>query len=119
MPHAKRLEEKGGLHHLRDALAQTLAETVEFPKGVLITVVGAKVTRDTRHAKGLVSVFPVSMEKEALKTLNKSSRKIKEGLANKLRLRRIPEIHWACDETEENASAIEMAISQLKAKGEL
>ena len=119
VPHTKRLEEGGGMHHFRDALAAVLAERIEFPRGCLVTVMDAKITRDTLHAKGVLSVLPVSMEKDVLKILTASSREIKDGLAKRLRLRRIPNMYWSFDETENYVGTIDDTINALKKKGEL
>ncbi len=119
MPHTKRLEEGGGMQRFRDALARVLAERVEFPKGALVTLTDAKVTRDTRHAKGVISVFPIAMEKAVLAALEEYRHDIFEGLAEKLRLRRIPDIHWGIDRTEERVANIDEEIESLRKKGEL
>lgn len=119
MKHTKRLEEGGGMQHFRDALAAVLAERVEFPRGSLVTVMDAKITSDTLHAKGVLSVLPVSMEKDVLNALAEYSHEIKEGLAEKLRMRRIPKLHWTFDETEAYVGDIDDTINALKKKGEL
>jgi len=119
VPHTKRLEEGGGMQHFRDALAAVLAERVEFPKGALVTVMDAKITRDTLHAKGVLSVLPNTMEAEVLRTLAEYEHDIKDGLAEKLRLRRIPNFFWSFDETEATAGEIDETINTLKKKGEL
>jgi ribosome-binding factor A len=117
--HTKRLEEGGGMQHFRDALAQVIAETVEFPRSTLVTVMDAKITSDTRHAKGVLSVLPVSMEQEVLRTLIAEQHDIKEALAERLRLRRIPKLHWSFDQTEANVGQIDETIHTLKKRGEL
>lgn len=119
MAYTRRLEQGGGMHHFREALAQVLIEKVEFPKGSLVTVLDAKVTKATTHAKGVLSVLPASMEQEVLAALQEYTHEIKEGLAEKLRLRRIPTLHWTFDETEDFAAGIDRTIEELKAKGEL
>jgi ribosome-binding factor A len=119
MPHTRRLEEGGGMQHFREALAQVLAERVEFPIGILVTVLDAKVTKATTHAKCVISVLPATRKKEVLETLEEYRRDIKEGLSERLRLRRIPRLHWCFDETEEIASGVDLAILELKKKGEL
>lgn len=119
MRHTKRLEEGGGMQHFRDALAEVLAEKVEFPRGSLVTVMDAKVTSDTRHAKGVLSVLPLHMEQEVLRTLINADHEIKQGLSKHLRLRRIPDLHWSFDETEAQVGAIDDTINELKEKGEL
>lgn len=107
------------MQHFRDALAQVLRERVEFPAGAFVTVLDAKVTKATTHSKAVISVLPTSMEKDVLATLKDYDREIKEGLSEKLRLRRIPTLHWTFDETENVASGIEKTIWELKQKGEL
>jgi ribosome-binding factor A len=119
MPHTKRLEEGGGMQHFRDALAQVVREVVEFPAGAFVTVIDAKVTSDTKHAKGVLSVLPVGMESEVIKTLKEYEKEIKAGLAERLRLRRMPRLHWGFDHTEDYVGSIDDIINQLKAKGEL
>jgi ribosome-binding factor A len=119
MPHTKRLEEGGGIQHFREALAQVVREVVEFPPGAFVTVLDAKITRDTKHAKGIISVLPVEMENEVLKLLKEAEHDIKEGLGETLRLRRIPRLHWGFDRTEDHAADIDQTIAELQRKGEL
>lgn len=119
MPHTKRLEEGGGMQHFREALALVVREVVEFPQGAFVTVVDAKITRDTKHAKGVISVMPIEMEDAVLKTLKEAEHDIKEGLAEQLRLRRIPRLHWGFDHTEDFVGNIDDTINELRAKGEL
>ncbi|MBU0540129.1 ribosome-binding factor A [Patescibacteria group bacterium] len=119
MPHTRRLEEGGGMQHFQDALAEAIAENVEMPSGGIITLLEAKVTRDTTQAKGVISVFPTMLEEEALLALKESGRDIKDALAKKLRLRRIPHIHWTFDHTETEAEKIEKTIEELRKRGEL
>lgn len=107
------------MQHFRDALARVLVERVEFLPGTLVTLVDAKVTRDTKNAKGVISVYPTSGADEALRRLEESSHEIKEGLAEALRLRRMPRLHWELDTTEANAAEIEQTLAELKKKGEL
>ncbi|MFH1078012.1 MAG: ribosome-binding factor A [Patescibacteria group bacterium] len=119
MPHTKRLEEGGGMQRFRDALALVISERVEFPMGALVTLVDAVITRDTRHAKGTISVLPVTMEGACLAALEEYRPEINEGLAKHLRLRRIPKLHWETDHTEEHAAQIDAEIQRLKNEGQL
>ncbi|MBP9864534.1 ribosome-binding factor A [Patescibacteria group bacterium] len=119
VPHTRRLEEGGGMQHFRDALAAVLAQRIEFPRGVLVTVVNAKITSDTRNAKGVLSVLPEDKQTEVLKILKASEHDIKDGLAERLRLRRIPNLHWSFDTNEAYVGTIDDVINELKKKGEL
>ncbi len=107
------------MDHFRDALAAVMRERVEFPPDVFVTVLDAKVTKATTHAKGVISVIPIAMEKTVIETLKEFDHEIKEGLTEKLRLRRIPTLHWSFDHAEDYAAGIEKTIQELKNKGEL
>jgi ribosome-binding factor A len=113
------LRVEAGFEHLKDAFAQVLAEDVEFPKGVLVTVLSAKITASTGHAKFVMSVFPENMKDEVIRTLEEFDHEIKDGLAKGLRLRRMPRIHYAFDDTEAHASIIDNALLELRKKGEV
>ncbi len=108
-----------GFEHLREGLAEAFARVVEFPPGVFVTVLGAKMTANTAHAKITISVFPENKQKEVLETLAHSEADIKQELSESLRLRRIPKIHYVFDENEAYAADIERALYELKQKGEL
>lgn len=107
------------MEHLREAIAQILRENIEFPMGVFVTVLDAKMTRNAKYASVQLSVMPVSEEKAVLETLTKQSHTIKDEMAHRLRMRRIPSIHWAFNETESNAANIEKILLELREKGEL
>lgn len=113
------LRVEAGFEHLKDAFARVLAEDVEFPLGMLVTVLSAKITASTGHAKFTMSVFPESMKDEALRTLEEYDHEIKDGLAKRLRLRRMPRIHYAFDNTEAEAAVIENELLELRKKGEI
>lgn len=108
-----------GFEHLREALAMIVPRVVEFPPGVFVTFLSTKVTANTAHAKVVISVFPESGEQAAVDALNMATREIKEELVDRLRLRRVPKIHYVLDRTEAEASKIERELHDLKEKGEL
>ena len=103
----------------QQALAEALEEAVEFPIGILVTVVDAHITPDTKHATGTLSVLPEGREGEALQALRRDEHDIKDTLAHALRLRRIPKLHWRFDTTEAEAAEIEEDLHTLEQKGEL
>jgi len=105
---------EAGFEHLKEALAETFAKDVEFPRGSFVTVLAAKLTANTMHAKITLSVFPESMKDEVRRSLEQFRHEIKDGLAQRLRLRRIPRLHYYFDETEAEAAVIEEAINEYK-----
>lgn len=114
MPHTK----DAGFEHLKEAFAELLTE-VEFPPGVFVTVLEAKIAANSAHATFTLSVFPDGKDDVVLATLNGAKHDLKDGLAKTLRLRRIPDLHYNFDHTESEAAVIENAINDLKRKGEL
>jgi len=110
---------EAGFSHLRDAIAEVFARVVEFPVGVLVTVLDAKVTANTVHAKVTLSVFPETEERAVLDVLEQYRHDIKDMLSDRLRLRRIPRLHYTFDRTEAKAEHIERTLHELKEKGEL
>jgi len=113
------LRVEAGFEHLREAMAEVLSRDVEFPVGTFVTVLSAKVTANTGHAKFVLSVFPEGMKDAVLETLRDREGDIKNGLATRARLRRIPRLHYGFDDTEAEAEGIERALFELKQKGEL
>lgn len=110
---------EAGFEHLREAFAETIAKEVEFPLGVFVTVIGAKITANSNHAKFILSVIPESRRSDALDALQEYQHEIKDGLAKRLRLRRIPHLHYAFDDTEAEAADVEAELNRLKKEGEL
>ncbi len=113
------LRVEAGFEHLRDTLAEIMPRVVEFPPGIFVTILSAKVTANTAHAKITISVFPESREQEVQEILAAHHHEMKEALADGLRLRRIPKLHFVFDRTEAYAADIERALHELKEKGEL
>lgn len=110
---------EAGFEHLREAIARVLTEVVEFSPGMLVTVMDAKVTANTAHARVVLSVFPETKQDEAKETLRQYDHEIKEGLARNLRLRRIPRLHYVFDPTEAYVGHIDDVILELKKRGEI
>ncbi len=107
---------ESGFERLREAMAEVFSERIEFPLGSFVTVLKAKMTANTAHAAFTLSVMPVSMEEEVLKTLEHNMRDLKDSLAHKLRLRRIPKLHFMFDHTEDRAAQIDELINKALAE---
>lgn len=101
------------------ALAESIKRAVDFPPGMIVTLVAAEITANTRFAKGVISVLPDSEAKHAIEMLEEYAPYIKEELNRKIRLRMTPSLHWELDYTEAEAAKIENAISDLTKMGDL
>lgn len=113
------LRVEAGFEHLREAMAEAIEREVEFAPGILVTVLAAKVTANTAHAKVVLSVFPETAKEFVLEQLRASEREIKHHLSAHLRLRRIPRLHYTFDDTEADAADIEAELYRLKQQGDL
>lgn len=113
------LRVEAGFEHLKDAMGRVLIEDVEFPPGTLVTVLSAKITANTGHAKFVLSVFPETRKEEVLEILEHHQAEIKDGLAQRVRLRRIPRLHYEFDDTEAEAAVVDNALLELRKKGEV
>lgn len=103
---------EAGFEHLREAFARVLSQVVEFPVGAFVTVLSAKVTANTAHARITLSVMPVAQENAVLEALRRYDHDIKDALVHEIRLRRVPRLHYVFDRTEEDASHLESLINQ-------
>jgi ribosome-binding factor A len=108
-----------GNEHFREALAQVLVEVVEFPPGVFVTVLEAKISPSQHDAVATLSILPADRQQDVLSALETYRHDIKDSLAKVIRLRQIPKFEWRFDETGKYVERIDKTIEELKKKGDL
>ncbi len=115
MPHDTRRPDRVA-EAIREAVATFLAEGVKDPRITgLVTVTGAQVTRDLRHAKVFVSVLGSDTERAAtFDGLASLAGHLRARLGRQLRLRLAPEITFRPDESIAYAARIETLLEQVK-----
>jgi ribosome-binding factor A len=101
---------------IREEVARFLAEDVKDPRITrLVTVTGAEVTRDLRHAKVFVSVMGTDAERAAtFEGLASVAVHLRAKVGRALRLRLAPEITFRPDESIARAARIEDLLAQIK-----
>jgi len=101
---------------IREAVATFLAEDAKDPRITgLVTVTGAQVTRDLRHARVFVSVLGSTAERAAtFEGLASLAGHLRRHLGRALRLRVAPEITFQEDESVAYAARIETLLESLK-----
>jgi ribosome-binding factor A len=101
---------------IREEVATFLAEDAKDPRITrLVTVTGAQVTRDLRHAKVFVSVMGSEADRKAtFEGLASVATHLRARVGRALRLRLAPEIVFLPDESVERAARIESLLSQIK-----
>jgi ribosome-binding factor A len=101
---------------IREAVAMFLAEGVKDPRVTgLVTVTGAQVTRDLRHAKVFVSVLGTDVERAAtFEGLTSVASYLRARIGRDLRLRLAPEITFHLDTSSAYAARIETLLESVK-----
>jgi ribosome-binding factor A len=101
---------------IREEVATFLAEGVKDPRIMgLVTVTGAQVTRDLRHAKVFVSVLGTESERNAtFSGLASLAGHLRSRLGRTLRLRMAPEISFQPDESIAYAARIDTLLEGIK-----
>ena len=100
---------------IREEVATFLAEDAKDPRITrLVTVTGAQVTRDLRHAKVFVSVMGSDADRKAtFEGLASVATHLRSRVGRALHLRLAPEITFVPDESIERAARIETLLSQI------
>jgi ribosome-binding factor A len=96
---------------LQPALAAAVNRELELPN-VLVTVSFVKCSQDLKYATVGVSVLPAGWQGTALKKLRQKAGVIAANLKKTLLIRRIPQLRWVVDATENKASSIEAALAE-------
>ena len=104
---------------IRQTVGAFLTSDVRDPRIGFVTVVGVDVSADLSHAKVRVSVMGSEEEKEkSLEGLASAARYLRGQLAQELRLRTSPELHFHLDRGIEHAQRIDRVLRELKEEGE-
>jgi len=96
-----------------------LAEDVKDPRvRGLVTVTGAEITRDLRHARVFVTVMGTEADQAAtFEGLASAAHHLRSRVAKALRLRVAPEIEFRPDRSVAYAARIDALLESLKEKG--
>ena len=104
---------------IREEVAMFLADDVKDPRiRGLVTVTGAEITRDLRHAKVFVTVMGSEPEQAAtFEGLESLAHHLRTRIGRALRLRVAPEIEFKQDRSVAYAARIETLLGQVRKDG--
>ena len=113
---ARRIERVSSL--MRHEISELLQRQVKDPRlSNFVAVTEVSTTPDLRYAKVFVSCLGSEEEKEEmLKGLEAAANFLRNQLAKRLRLRRIPELSFHWDDSIERGSHILQLIDELSTK---
>ncbi len=84
---------------LQQVLATLIRSELRDPRVAGVTVTGADVAKDLRHAKVRVSVLGSDEDlAAAVQVLNRAAGRLRHGVGRVLSLRYLPELHFQADE---------------------
>ena len=100
---------------LRQLLSGILAQEVKDPRVGFATITDVRLSPDLRYARVLVSVLGTPEEKrETLAALVRAAGFIRRQVAARVRLRHVPEITFAYDDTIEHGDRMLQLIEEIK-----
>lgn len=109
----KRSDRVGDL--LLELVSELLREEVSDPRIGPITLTGADVSKDLRHARIYFTLLSQSGDKaEVLSGLKSATGYIRGKVARELKLRFVPTIEFVYDESRDQARRIEDLLQQVK-----
>ena len=99
---------------MKKELGEIILQKVKDPRIGFVTVTDVEVTGDLQNATIYISVLGNESEKEAtLKGLEKAKGFIRTEIGKRIRLRVIPEIEFAFDESIAYGNRIETLLTQV------
>jgi ribosome-binding factor A len=104
---------------VRDEISRLLLRELKDPRIGFVTITGASVSPDLRHARVFVSVLGEEAAREAsLSALRSASGFIQRALFRNLRLKHSPLVTFHLDDSMERGERIERVLRQIREGGE-
>jgi len=102
---------------VREELSEIIGFEMSDPRLAAVDVTEVHVTPDSRHAHVKVEVSGDEREEEqALAALDHARHYLRNELARRLNLRRIPELHFTGSRLSEAAGRVELLLKRAKKK---
>ena len=110
MASARRIEKLQML--LRDELARIIDREFDFPDRRMITITQVTISSDARYATVLLSVLGAD-PKHTVKALDEEVWRVQQMINRRLRMRPVPQIHFAVDVGEAKRQGVEKSLASL------
>jgi ribosome-binding factor A len=95
-----------------EEISKIIHEEIKDKEVGFVTVTDARITNDLSFAKIYITTLNNDRDK-VLKALNKASSFIRTMLCDKIKIRKMPEIHFVYDESIEYGKKIEDIIERI------
>jgi ribosome-binding factor A len=95
---------------LRDLVSEALISELSLKQGVFVTLAKVTTSKDLRHARVSVSVYPHEESHYVKVTLKKESHALEKFVHSKLYMNPMPRLRFILDDTEEKADEVEKIL---------
>lgn len=99
---------------LRREIATIVQQELEHEGMGLISITDVEVSRDLGHARIYVSVLDIEHAGEVIRTLNQSAGQVRHQLAQRVRMRSVPELRFLHDTSGETGDRIEQLLAAAR-----
>ncbi len=100
---------------IREEIADIIMNKIKHKTLGFVTVTGAKVSDDLRHATIFLSIFNAAESRKTVRKLNASASFIKGELCRRLNMKYVPSLHFSIDEALEYGNKIDRLLNEIKA----
>ena len=101
---------------IQRSLADLIRTEVRDPRVGMVTLTGVELSRDHSHAKVFFTVLgAASAAEDALEGLGRAAGFLRSELAHRLTTRKVPELHFAYDESVERGVRLSRLIDEAVA----
>ena len=97
---------------IRRDLATLLQKELKDPEVGFVSLSDVEVSRDLSHAKVYITCFDPDSAVTSIKALRRAAPFLRSRLAKMMRMRHVPELHFAHDDSVEKGSHIDDLISR-------
>jgi ribosome-binding factor A len=98
-----------------EVIAELLRKDIRDPRLQAVTLTGAKVSKDLRHARVYFNLLGgLSDPREVLTGFKSATGFIRSKVAKQLKLRFVPAIEFSYDDSEDEAQRIDELLKQVK-----
>jgi ribosome-binding factor A len=99
---------------IKNELSLVLLNKIQDPALGIVTITSVKVSPDIRSAKIYVSVYQKEQREEILEKLNGIKGLIRTQLAQRINLRRVPELNFFIDDTLDYVAKMEDLFQKIR-----
>ncbi len=100
---------------LKEEISDIIRRELKDPRLGFVTVTGAEITVDLRHARVYVSIMGTDQEREkSMAVLKNSQRFVRQAFAKRCTMKVLPEIEFRLDESVNRGARISELLAQIK-----